>query len=272
MATGNKFRFFLPEISIPDAASTAWHKAQDRVQECYIYYLSAEDSHHALNVARLKPQEEIVVVCKKSNISYVAEILGKVASTDFKDSLCKIEIKYKIPDDTNSNSEIILIFGISKGSKNDLVCEKATELGASSVIFWQTTRSIVRMNNEKAISEKLSRLKKISLTAAKQCHRNSLPRISIVTSPTELEQAISEIKGIKLTCSLQENSKPLREYLTETYQHLSFAIGPEGDFTKEEYNLLEKQGFAPVSLGKNILRSETAAIVALAIASNFLSN
>jgi 16S rRNA (uracil1498-N3)-methyltransferase len=250
--TANKFKFFLPNDGLDYP-----------VKQGGSYFLTANDSHHATKVVRLHPGDEVIVSCPVSKDSFIAEILSNKTQS----KLCEIKIKYKINRNKDDLTPITLLFGLAKGKKNDLVVEKATELGAQKIIFWQTDRSVVRVKSERELQEKIVRWQKIAESATKQCHGVELPDISLIMDNRQLKNELTDdLRALRLCCSLQEESVKFSSLIENTPQHIILAVGPEGDFTQNEYNLLKDLHFTPVSLGPNILRSETAAISALALA------
>jgi 16S rRNA (uracil1498-N3)-methyltransferase len=149
----------------------------------------------------------------------------------------------------------------------DLIFQKATELGVSEVVPLQSDHSVVLVDDEKA-EAKLEKWQKLTIEAAKQCGQNWLPRVHAPQAPKDFIASIPR-GAVKLIASLQAEAKPLKATLREQLAGLKpgtpivVMIGPEGDFTPAEIGYARAAGFAPVSLGKIILRAETAAFFAL---------
>lgn len=220
--------------------------------------LSDEDLHHLTRVLRLGSGDKLLVIEGSLGLSaeaHLEEHEGRLAAR-----ICSP------PTPTNQTSKVgHLIFALAKGDKNDLVLEKACELGARSIILWQAERSVVKIE-AKNIDAKLSRWQKICKAAAEQCGNPHIPRVSFATHQQELIDELSKDlspNDLKLICSLHKNSKPLRE-ITSPKGLVHLAVGPEGDFAPHEEELFISSGFLPISLGPRVLRCETAAIVALA--------
>lgn len=222
--------------------------------------LSDSDSRHATSSLRLAPGSEIILVDKSSGRTFKAKITAI-------DKAVKAKITEELPQSTQKESKLSgIIFGLSKGEKNDFVVEKATELGASHIILMQTERSVLRIDGPEAAHKKLQRWEKIAESAAQQSKRNSVPTVSLAVSKEELCQAFKNLildSENKFICSLEPEARGISEFTVKTGAWV--AVGPEGDFSPVEYSLLKSLGFQPITLGQNVLRAETAAIVAMAL-------
>lgn len=156
---------------------------------------------------------------------------------------------------------------LTKPKSMDLILQKATELGVSELVPLQSDHSVTQVDEEKA-EAKTDKWQKLTIEAAKQCGQNWLP---VVHAPIAPKNFIAEIPrgAIKLIASLQAEAKPLKGVLREHLANLKpgtpimIMIGPEGDFTPAEIGQARSAGFIPVSLGKIILRAETAAFFVL---------
>ncbi len=154
-------------------------------------------------------------------------------------------------------------------TKNDLICDWATELGCSTIIFWQATRSIVRVSDQKDCQHKETRLAKIALAAAQQSKQDKPPAVHVTRTLAEAAQLAprSDAPGtLQVVCSLSAQAIPLAEIVSNTnpLTNAIVVIGPEGDLTPEEDAFLASRGFLPASLGTRVLRSELAVVSALA--------
>ena len=223
--------------------------------------LSPENTRHVCRVLRLEPGAQIVVVSKSTKREYDA-ILTETGGT----AVVKLT---GVRSERQPASRVgTLAFALTKGANNDLVCEKACELGAQRIIFWQAQRSVVRLTSQNDIGKKLSRWQKIAESASKQSCKNYVPEIIFAANVDELVSAIGKIakpEDALLCCSLSPEATDLRS-MTPPLRQVHLVIGPEGDFTQNEEAALVEQGFKLASLGEFILRSETAAIAAVSIA------
>jgi 16S rRNA (uracil1498-N3)-methyltransferase len=214
--------------------------------------LSDADFHHLTKVLRVKLNQEITLVCKASGVSAKA-IISDLNSK----SNCEIIELLKTPEKTNSVT--VVLVALCHPATLELIIEKATELGVESILLSHTTYS--QLSYEKAVN-KSERWQKIIESSAKQSKQSKIPGLKIYES---LDKALEEIQTDtldKFVLSLEENAKSIKQIQFQN-KHSVIAIGPEGDFTKDEYKLLKENKFIPLSLGNNTLRSETAVIAGI---------
>lgn len=169
--------------------------------------------------------------------------------------------------ETRAQPEIHLLVALIKNERFDWLVQKATELGAASIRPVAAERSVVKIA---AADAERRRAKWISaaVEAAKQCGHVVLPEIFSVSRAAEAFRAASV--GLKAIPALHEGGRNLGEFLTGQPQAVTFAIGPEGDWTEAEMRMAEECGFVPVDLGRHVLRSETAALHVLSAAAHQL--
>ena len=238
----------------------------------YILNSSDDNFRYLSKVLRLKVKDEVTLVCKQSTHEYSSNIIEITKSSIIfsinQDSFSKYSDN-RI--DANTKAPIMpplktLLFAICKGDTNDLVCEKATELGVNEIIFWKAMRS-VPIFDAKSKENKAKRWEKIAQSAASQSGRKTIPVVKITDSLQEALENCKNDENSRFYCSLEPDSINIRNLKNEIKEAI-VAIGPEGDFTQQEIELLKKSNYLPVSLGDNRLRSETAAIVAIALFQN----
>ena len=233
--------------------------------------LSQENTHYLRDVLRLKDGDHLELGDPDSGGIFSAVILSTTSAGT-------VLIKEALPDTQLLQRPIVLLFALCKGQKNELVCDWATELGCSSIIFWQAERSVVRLKDERELSAKAARLTKIAQAAAQQSKQSRPPQIHVVRSlsaaaalsaAAEISAAAQTLQsnsvGLKLYCSLSPDAAPVHALLLTLNNSVATAIviGPEGDLSPEEETLLKSSGWLPVSLGKSTLRSELAALTAI---------
>lgn len=224
--------------------------------------LDEADSHYIADVLRLKQGDAVEVGDPLSGVvgqCHISSIADQVTVT----------LDNLIPATNSLLPRLTLLSALCKGQRNDQICDWATELGCSEIIFWQATRSVVRLKDAGDAEHKQNRLAKIAHAAAQQSKQARPPAVRVTLS---LEEALNRLEtivstqGLRLVCSLTERTRALPEALA-THQstlEVTIAIGPEGDLTSDEESLLTSRGFLAVSLGPNVLRSELAAVTALA--------
>lgn len=222
-----------------------------------LFYFSSFDEHHLKNVLRIKNNEEIIV--SFDNVFYQCK-------TQINSNSISALIINKLDDSHELKAKITLVYGLPKGDKFELVIQKATELGVNQIIPYEAKRSIVQIEGKK-IEAKLDRWNKIIHDASMQSKRNCQP---VVTKPLKLNEILTLKADIKLIAFEEEScygQETLYKILNQdlTNKSIILMVGPEGGFELDEVNKLVDSGFIRVSLGKRILRSETAAIDMLAI-------
>jgi 16S rRNA (uracil1498-N3)-methyltransferase len=172
--------------------------------------------------------------------------------------------KVKVPD---RNIKIELYQALPKAGKMDFIVQKATELGADKIIPFLSSRSIPQLTAEKA-TLKISRWLTIASEAAKQCGRADIPEISDILSFNKM-LAYPEKEALKIFFWEEESEKGIKDVLHdmkhEMVKRIAVVIGPEGGFAREEVRKAVEMGFISVSLGRNILKVETAALTILSI-------
>lgn len=220
--------------------------------------LSTSDEHHAREVLRLREGATLTIVERETGNTF----LGTVETT----TPLRVRVgKAHTPTDDYAFVDT-LVFALCKGKRNDFVCEKATELGVKNIVLWQSERSIVRLEDGK-IDSKKARWEKIIETAAKQSQKSFIPKLHIATDFSGLSQTLNTLnspQSLRICGSLRA-SAPLLTSIKPRSSSAQMVIGPEGDLSDSEQDRLVESGFQLVSLGPFTLRSETAAIVSVAM-------
>jgi len=215
--------------------------------------------HHLSNVLRFKAGDRIEV-CDEQGRLY----RGSIEKISAGEAVIRIKSSQE-PDCEDKEIAITVACAIPKKSKMDDIVDKLTQLGVERIIPMETERVIVRWDAHKENS-RLQRWKKIALNAAEQCRGCKLP---VIEPARKIEEVLLEAHnyGLKLIPALTGERKQLKTLLNNGSQpsNIILLIGPEGDFTKKEVNLAVRAGFIPVTLGKRVLRVETAAVAAVSI-------
>lgn len=224
--------------------------------------IRGNELHHAKDVMRLASGDAIAVFDGTGK-----EYHGVIQKADKEQMTIAIQ---KTLERKTGGCRLTLVQALPKSDKMDLIVEKATELGVEKIIPTMTERTIVRPDTKKE-NLKVERWRKIALVAAKQCGRTTIPEIMPITGFEDSLKALTDSE-IKIIPCLYENTKTLKEVLSEAKGRVlggdksaAVFIGPEGDFTKKEIEEAKAIGAIPVSLGNEVLRSETAAICALSV-------
>ena len=218
--------------------------------------LSEDDIFHITKVMRCKSGEHIEVVDNTSHQAYLCVI----------DSInpFKVVIQEPINNNAELDKDLILFFALAKSDKIEFVVQKATELGAKRVILFQGKRSIVKYSNED-FKKKYVRFASIAKEASEQCHREYIPEIIYLDNIKKVSEYLSELN--LFAYELEATKSNLIKDIDVSVKSISIIVGPEGGFDPSEAEYLTNLNFVPVSLGKRILRCETAAVYALSVLS-----
>ena len=214
--------------------------------------LSRDDEHHITHVMRMRAGDQLEVV--ESSKLYICEISSI--------SPLKVVVKQRKEEDVELNKHVTLFFALAKGDKIDLVIQKATEIGVHRIVLFKSRRCVVNYD-DKDVSKKLERYQKIAKEASEQCHRLMVPEIVGVVDLKGLKPYLEDVNYVAYEKEAGQTGESFN--LPEDIKGLSIMIGSEGGFDEDEINDLVSEGFIKVSLGKRILRCETAAIYALSV-------
>jgi len=172
--------------------------------------------------------------------------------------------------DLESRLNICLVQGVSRGERMDYTLQKATELGVTGISPLNTERTVVNLKAERSI-KRVTHWQKIVNSACEQCGRNVVPQVMQVNKFTHwiTEQAADPVDDRRIKVLLdhraQQSISSLFDSLPNKPSSVVLLIGPEGELTEQENDFAIQAGFSPVQLGPRVLRTETAAVVALSI-------
>lgn len=216
-----------------------------------VFSIEGKDAHHLLNVLRVQKDEKIEIIFNGQ--VYIAEI-------ESIQSNC-LDARIKEIDRTEYESplKIHLFQSYLKSDKMDWVIQKAVELGVSEITPIFTKRTIVKLTPSK-IKNKMKRFEKIIESAAKQSKRVITPTIHQACDLEELE-----FNDFTILAYEEENESISNILSKNDFHKVNIILGPEGGFEKSEVNLLASKNAKSVSLGKRILRAETATISLISI-------
>ncbi len=220
--------------------------------------ITGSDVNHIRNVLRMKPGEEIAV----SNGTDGREYRCGIESFTEDEVICSL--RFMKEDGVELPSRIFLFQGMPKADKMELIVQKAVELGAYEVIPVAARRCVVRLDEKKAAS-RISRWQGIAEAAAKQSRRGIIPQVHPVMNMREAVAYARTMEVKLIPYELAENMGHTKEVLGAVKPGTDIAvfIGPEGGFEQEEIELATAAGIEPVTLGRRILRTETAGLTVL---------
>lgn len=228
--------------------------------------ITGPDVNHIRNVLRMKPGEAVRISDGKGSC-YDGTI----------DTLQSDEIIVRLTgekmESTELPVEVVLFQGLPKSDKMEWIIQKNTELGVGAIVPVATSRAVVKLDEKKADS-KVKRWNGIAEAAAKQSKRTLIPEVRSVLS---FKQALLESATFDVKLMPYENAEGMaftRKCIGEIRPGAKVAvfIGPEGGFSEEEVKAASEMGFLPITLGRRILRTETAGMSVLSMISYALEN
>ena len=217
-------------------------------------FLTEVDARHAVTVLRLKPGSLIEVIRDAS--LWQARILSAAGSD------VRAEILSPLPS-TEPALSITLFQGLPKGDKMDFIVQKATEAGVKRIVPVLMNRCVAKPD-QKLLAHRMERWKRIIRESAKQSGRCIVPELDTMTTIRDLVRSDS----LPVSCVVPWEETDSVGPLSFCRSHpdlvsLGILIGPEGGIEQQEISLLQTKGFIPITLGKRILRTETAGLVAV---------
>lgn len=222
-------------------------------------HLEGPDVNHIKNVLRMKPGEDIRVSDGRGK-TYLCCIAG------YEDGKSLLDILKELDTDTELPSEIVLFQGLPKGDKMDLIVQKAVELGAARIVPFAAKRSIVKLDKKKE-EKKQARWQAIAKGAAEQSGREIVPEVGHLLSYAEALREASGLDVVLIPYELEEGMEETASVISSIKpgQSVGVFIGPEGGFEEDEIAAAREEGARIITLGKRILRTETAGLTTLSI-------
>lgn len=223
-------------------------------------FISGGDVNHIKNVLHLEVGDWIVA-CDGNGTDYVSRIQS-ICSDEVVASIEKVQ-----PTGTELPVRITLFQGMPKKDKLELIIQKAVELGACEIVPVMTKRTVVKLSEEKKINKRLERWQSIAYAAAKQCDRGIIPTVHKPVSYEEALAMADQLDYNVIPYELQTGMEEARKIVDQACKQRSLGIfiGPEGGFEPEEVERAMTRNIHPMTLGKRILRTETAGMALLSI-------
>ncbi len=229
---------------------------KSREGDCY--FIAGSDYNHIKNVLRMNIGDTFLVSNgENSDLCQIKSLENETVVAEI------IEENYQ---NTNLPIKIYLFQGLPKADKMELIIQKAVELGVYEIIPTEMENCVVKLEEKKKAS-KVTRWQAIAESAAKQSKRNSIPTVSQVLSYKEVLKKANELDILLVPYENEEGMTATKEALLKIKRGMSVGIiiGPEGGFSEREITLAKAQNGNIISLGKRILRTETAAITAVSM-------
>ena len=220
--------------------------------------ITGSDVNHIRNVLRMKVGEEIAVKSGEDGREYRCGIEA------FAQDQVICSLRFIREEGVELPSKIYLFQGLPKADKMEMIVQKAVELGAYEVIPVTVKRCVVKLDEKKAAA-KVGRWQGIAEAAAKQCKRGIIPVVKMPMTLREAAAYAQEMDVRLIPYELAEDMAHTREIIEEIApgQSVALFIGPEGGFEESEVETALAAGIEPITLGRRILRTETAGLAVL---------
>ncbi len=226
-----------------------------KIEQNQTVIFSKSDSYHIQKVMRMEVGEQVEVVY--GGQTYLVQL------TSVQQEQVIGTIQEVILEDVELSYSVYLVQSLVKEQKMDFILQKSCELGVAGIYPFQAERSVVKVTGKE--EKKLLRWQNILKEASEQSKRSKIPFIEKVLSLQEL--LLLEEFDYKFICTVNEKEQSLKKVLSSLPKNrrVLFVVGPEGGFSEREEEALMKKGFVPISLGKSVLRTETAGLFFLSV-------
>ncbi len=220
--------------------------------------IQGSDVNHIRNVLRMKPGEELNVSNGEDGKEY------RCAIESFEEDRVVCQLRFVKEDNVELPSRVYLFQALPKADKMELIIQKAVELGVYRIIPVAAKRCVVKLDEKKAAS-KIARWQTIAQSAAKQSRRGVIPEVAEVMNFARAVKLAADMDVKLIPYELAEGMEQTRELIDtlRSGQDIALFIGPEGGFEESEIQLAVDNGIVPITLGKRILRTETAGMTVL---------
>lgn len=232
---------------------------QDQIGEEFIT-IKGIDVNHIKNVLRMRTGEKLIICNGQGKDFYC------IIDSESKDEII-VSIEEVCNTDTELDGKIYLFQGLPKKDKMELIIQKAVELGVFEIIPVMTQRTVVKLEDKKKEDKKVERWQLIATSAAKQSNRGIIPTVSGTMS---FKESLDYAKNMDIKIIPYENADDINKtkeiiQSIKSGQSVGIYIGPEGGFEEKEIGQALEAGVLPITLGRRILRTETAGLAILSM-------
>ena len=216
--------------------------------------LTGADARHLAGALRVTVGEPITL-CDGAGTDYACTVAAVERESVF------LSVDAATPTEAEPTLAVTLYMGLPKGDKMELIIQKAVELGVTAIVPVATARSIVRLDSKDG-AKKQQRWQKIAAEAAGQSGRGMIPAVE---APISWKQALARFETENALLCYERGGQPIGQLVSPNHTALSLVVGPEGGFDPAEVEAVTAAGGRIATLGKRILRCETAPLAALAV-------
>lgn len=222
-----------------------------------VIQVNKDDAKHLKNTLRANVGDKLIVIINGE------EYLSAITECSKENVVCRLI--EKTGNNNEANINITLCQGLPKQTKMEDIIQQNVEVGVKRFIPLITERTIVKLNDKSKEAKKVDRWQKIAKESSKQSKRNIIPKVEDITTFNELIANLKSVDAKIIVPYELEKSKTMKEALSEKKENYYIIIGPEGGFDTKEIQKLQDIGAEVVTLGKRIMRTETAGVVTSAI-------
>lgn len=215
------------------------------------YVLTGENAHHVIKSLRMKTNETITI-CTKDNKEHLCKITG------FENNNVCLEVLSSKECLQEPSVNVTLFMSLVKSDKMDMIIQKSVELGIKEITPIITSRCISRPD-KKGMDSKIKRWQKISENAASQSRRGLIPKINSLVKLEDIDLSTFDTSIV----FYENGGEQIKDIIKDTSKKIAIIIGSEGGFSEDEINKIKNKGAKVATLGKRILRAETAPLVSL---------
>ncbi|MBI5902209.1 MAG: 16S rRNA (uracil(1498)-N(3))-methyltransferase [Deltaproteobacteria bacterium] len=234
-----------------------WFFVEDIKADDATVRIAGTEFTHLKKALRLKPGSAVSVFNGKG-----LKLSGRIESVGMDNAVVTVEGSSL--NEGESALDLTLVQGLLKGDKPEMIVQKTTELGVKRICFYSAPRTVPALDEGKA-RDRVQRWRRVAIEAAKQCGRTMAPHIDYVDFASALK---GRGEGLRVVLWENERSQGIGDILERckgSHGPIALLVGPEGGFSADDMDEAVKKGFIPVSLGRRILRAETAAIAGVSI-------
>lgn len=223
--------------------------------------IGGQDAHHIARVLRMQVGDSLTL-CDAHGTDYACEILA-VGDCEVSLRVCE-----RMPSATEPTTAVTLYQGLPKSEKMEWIIQKCVEIGIARIVPVAMSRCVVKLNGADG-EKKRSRWQKIAAGAAEQSGRGIIPEVA---APISFAEMVSHLTNEYAVAFYEGGGDSLATLVNEDTRQVSIVIGPEGGFSLDEIEKLRESGAHIATLGKRILRCETAPMVALSVIMQLTGN
>lgn len=215
--------------------------------------IGGQDAHHITRVLRMQVGDSLTL-CDARGMDYACEILSLGDEVT-------LRVRERVPSATEPSTAVTLYQGLPKSEKMEWIIQKCVEIGIARIVPVAMSRCVVKLSGVDG-EKKRARWQKIAASAAEQSGRGIIPEVA---APISFDALVKNLRGQHAITFYEGGGAPLSDLVDVQTRAVSMVIGPEGGFSLEEIDTLRQNGVHLATLGKRILRCETAPLVALSV-------